>query len=440
MLHAVGALTTVVVCAVWLSPSRTDRALGADRARRSRAALVAAVPVWPRSSPARRRPLLGQPGAAYAGAGAAVRVPRARRASNRRSFAVAAVRRLARAAGADCLARRRRRATAGLYFIAAFFAVATQAVWSASHLTEDRLGTAVVLYARLRPASRWRFRCWRAERPGARPRRGAAARCCSPAWCCCCSCRVGPIAPAALWALALLLAILNAGLFVESAAGRLPLVSQIGSVLSWLVLAVWWPRAAGSVGVLPSLAVAGRAHADDAGRPRLVGPTPPAGAATPVAGVRRRPLPRRSSATSSSCFVATNRAWSLPPWPLFGALAVITLATSAAALVEPDAPAARWRRVAAALVVAVWTPAAAPRDWGLTVVLAAAAASALRARVAAARGTARAAQRLIAGGACAALFVGEVLAHRRDGVAAAAGLPLLTIAAHVVNVCAICWR
>ena len=34
-----------------------------------------------------------------------------------------------------------------LYFIAAFFAIATQAVWSAEHLTLERLGTAVIIYA-----------------------------------------------------------------------------------------------------------------------------------------------------------------------------------------------------------------------------------------------------------------------------------------------------
>jgi len=65
----------------------------------------------------------------------------------------------------------------------------------------------------------------------------------------------GSIAPAALWALALLLAILNAGMFVESASSRIPAVSYAGSLVSWFVLAAWWFRTAGAVGVLPSLAV-----------------------------------------------------------------------------------------------------------------------------------------------------------------------------------------
>src|SRR6185295_6440204 len=66
---------------------------------------------------------------------------------------------------------------------------------------------------------------------------------------------LGEISPAALWALALLLAILNAGLFIESGSGGLPLVSVAGSLLSWIVLASWWARAGAAVGVVPSLAV-----------------------------------------------------------------------------------------------------------------------------------------------------------------------------------------
>src|SRR5262249_40864139 len=63
------------------------------------------------------------------------------------------------------------------------------------------------------------------------------------------------VAPAALWALALLLAILNAAMFIESAAVGLPPVSFLGSVLSWTILAIWWTQASGSVGILASLSV-----------------------------------------------------------------------------------------------------------------------------------------------------------------------------------------
>ena len=43
---------------------------------------------------------------------------------------------------------------------------------------------------------------------------------------------------------AMLLAIVDAGLFIESAAGAMPLLSAVGAVLSWIVLAVWWNNAA----------------------------------------------------------------------------------------------------------------------------------------------------------------------------------------------------
>ena len=65
----------------------------------------------------------------------------------------------------------------------------------------------------------------------------------------------GPVSGSALWGLALLIAILDAGMFVEAAAGAMPLISAAGGVLSWLVLAVWWPRSAAALGLLPSLLV-----------------------------------------------------------------------------------------------------------------------------------------------------------------------------------------
>ena len=134
---------------------------------------------------------------------------------------------------------------------------------------------------------------------------------------------LGPISAAALWALALLLAIMNAGLFVESASGGLPRISQVGSLLSWVLLGMWWLRAAGSVGVLPSLMVmTGLTLITLAGHAW-------AGRAAPATTPRRRhaPASRRASTWRWSghvflILIAANREWSLPPWPLFGALAV----------------------------------------------------------------------------------------------------------------------
>ena len=141
-----------------------------------------------------------------------------------------------------------------LYYIAAFFAIATQAVWSAVHLTLERLDTAVAIYVAFGLVSL-----------GVPVVARRMSRPLQPAWgggvvlllglSLLFFLSLGSVAPAALWALALLLAITNAALFIESAAGRLPTVSQVGSVLSWLLMMTWWSQAAGSVGVLPSLMV-----------------------------------------------------------------------------------------------------------------------------------------------------------------------------------------
>ena len=103
----------------------------------------------------------------------------------------------------------------------------------------------------------------------------------------------GPIAPAALWALALLLAILNAGLFIEAAAGELPLLSIVGSLVSWVILANWWTRAAGAVGVLAVAHGAGRACRSSRS-PATRGAHPCRGAAT----VRRRAPDSRAGCSS----------------------------------------------------------------------------------------------------------------------------------------------
>ena len=213
----------------------------------------------------------------------------------------------------------------------------------------------------------------------------------------------GSIAPAAIWALALLLAIMNAGLFVESAAGRLPIVSQIGSVFSWVILLVWWLRAAGSVGVISSLTV-------------LVGLTlvtlaghgwsaRQASASSEPASHSARGVYLGLTGHLFLALLAANRAWSLPPWPLFGALAVVTLATSASSL---------WSRVpalhaagslAAAVVVAAWAAAAGSPEWGLVAVLASAGASAYALGWIAVDAADRARS---ARAACGVLFVAEI--------------------------------
>ena len=134
-----------------------------------------------------------------------------------------------------------------LYYFAAFFAIATQAAWSSAHLSLELLRTAVAIYAVFGiTATAVPLVARRVGRP-LEPK-GGSGFVLIASLVLLLFLSFGPIAPAALWALALLLAIINAGLFIESGSGGLPLVSVAGSFVSWLVLASWW---------LPSVAMRG---------------------------------------------------------------------------------------------------------------------------------------------------------------------------------------
>jgi hypothetical protein len=255
-----------------------------------------------------------------------------------------------------------------LYYLSGFFVVATQAVWSASHLTIERLGTTVMMYTVFGLVTLGVPIAARRQSRPLQPAWGSGAVLLTSLGLLL-FLSTGPVAPAALWALALLLGILNAGLFIESAAGRLPLISQVGSVGSWLLLMIWWPRAAGSVGVLPSIAV-------------VVGLT-----LITLLGhgwAARSVAPAKSGASPETfghgmylglighlflALLASNREWALPPWPIFGALVTVTLGTSVAALLSRMPALHMAGTIAAAVVITVWT-AAATQPWGLTVVVA----------------------------------------------------------------------
>jgi uncharacterized membrane protein len=262
----------------------------------------------------------------------------------------------------------------GLYYVASFFAVATQAVWSSLHLSPLRLGTAVAIYLTFAMVS--------LGVPYLARRRGRPLE---PAWgggavlllslLLLLFLSAGPVAPAALWALALLLAILNAAVFVESAAGGLPRLSQAGTVLSWIVLANWWGSAAGAVGVMPSLTVLTGltlatlgGHAWTTRRLTTRDQNPPA----PFT----RGLYLGLAGHLFLLFLALNREWALPPWPLFGALAVMTLATSAASLAVRAPTLHGAGAIAAAIVVGAWGTSAGEAPWPAVALVASATASA----------------------------------------------------------------
>ena len=170
----------------------------------------------------------------------------------------------------------------------------------------------------------------------------------------------GPRSTSVLWGLAVLLAILDAGIFIESASGRMPALSVAGGMLSWLVLAVWWGNAAAAVGLMPSLLF-------------LVGLTlmmlvGHAWAHRQTAGARVEGASGFGFRQGTYLgllghlflfFTASDPRWSTPPWPLFGALTVLTLALSASSLAVHAGQLHAAGAIAAAVIVFGWAQVSA---------------------------------------------------------------------------------
>jgi hypothetical protein len=258
-----------------------------------------------------------------------------------------------------------------LHYVAAFFAVATQAVWSSTHLSLELLRTAVAIYAvfgittaAIPVVARRVGRPLRPEAGAGIVLIGSLALLLFLSF--------GPLAPEALWALALLLAILNAGLFIESGSSGLPLVSVAGSLVSWLVLATWWMRAGAAVGVVPSFAILSGLTLITLGGHAWISRRSPESAARP--GYVGNGLYLALIGHLFLLFVTVNPEWSIPPWPLFGTLAVLTLAVSAASLATRRSALHAGGAIAAGVIVAAWTLAAGA-PWALVGLVASASAT-----------------------------------------------------------------
>jgi uncharacterized membrane protein len=321
----------------------------------------------------------------------------------------------------------------GLYFVAAFFAIAAQASWSATWLDLTRLVTAVQLYTAFGLVTLVApIVARRAGRPFEPPSgTGIVVLLSLPLLL---FLAAGSIAPAALWALALLLAILNAAMFIESVAVGLPPVSFLGSLLSWTTLAIWWMQASGSVGILASLSVLAGMTLVTLGGYAWAHARPGSTGAAPAPARFSDGLFLGLIGHVFLLLLGINPEWSLPPWPLFGTLAVLTLATSVASLAVASGALHVTGVAAAAIVVLAWTTNAAGHEWGLTALTAAAGVSAFAAvwlPVAERRGVTQPAAIAVA----ASLFIAEGTAMAASGPPAAPFAAI--VAAHVVNLSAI---
>jgi len=224
------------------------------------------------------------------------------------------------AAAAFAIARRQ-----GLvYFIAAFFAIVTEGVWSAKYLTNDRLHTALVVYG----AFALLFlgvpvvarRAGRALTPD-----GGSAITVILSLCILFFVTQHGIAPAALWGLALLLVITLAGTFIEAAASCRPWLAAIVIIIGWLVLASWWEAAPLVTSLIPALTVIALFAVV-----ALVGTI--WSSRTAESGEFGSTAHFAIAAHFFLVFVASQRNLSIPPWAMFAVLALIDIAIGTAAL------------------------------------------------------------------------------------------------------------
>jgi hypothetical protein len=126
-----------------------------------------------------------------------------------------------------------------VHLISGFAALAAQVAWSTRHLTPERLLEALLVYAG--------FALFHlgvpllAERRGKQLRpRGSGAVLLFASLALLFLLTSGAIAHASLWALAVLLLVLPAGLLFEATRGHHPFLAPIGMAVSWLALVVWW--------------------------------------------------------------------------------------------------------------------------------------------------------------------------------------------------------
>lgn len=249
-----------------------------------------------------------------------------------------------------------------IHFGAAFFAIAAEAVWSGRYLTPERLLSGLALYAvfglfylGVPMAARRLDRKLRPE--------GASSVLLLAGLALLGFLSLGPVAPSAVWGLALLLTLLNAGLFLEAREERRPVLAIAGVVLSWLLIGLWWATIPLDGRVVPALLLVALFSV--------------------VALVGSAWTARREEETDASrgvylalmghvflLFVSTQRNLSLPPWPIFGVLALLVLAAGVAALVLRRGGLQVASLVAAHLILFTWMVVAEQAPWP-TVALAA---------------------------------------------------------------------
>jgi uncharacterized membrane protein len=332
----------------------------------------------------------------------------------------------------------------GVYFAGAFLALAAEAVWSSRYLTPERLLPALAIYGvfslfylGVPLAAR---RLGRALRP-----EGSVPALLLASLALLLFLAAGPAAQAALWGLALLLAVLNAGLFVEGSAARFPKLTIVGTVVSWLVIATWWATATVATLLVPALVVVAGFTMLTLGGSLWARGRLEAERAETKAGVFDGGLALGLAGHLFLLFVAAQPSLAVPAWPLLGVLGVLDLAVGAAALASRRGAIHAGSLVGSGVVLVTLAATARQAQWPRVEVLAAGAVAVFALAFAAlARrriGSAAAGLAPFDLGAAASLFFAQLVALVAASGDVRLGLGFL-VAAHaafVVGLLAIAW-
>jgi uncharacterized membrane protein len=253
--------------------------------------------------------------------------------------------------------------TGAVYFVASFFIIACEVVWSAKYLSPARLLSALAIYAIFGgffiglPMIARRFgRTWATGNAVTALVLATVGLLFFLA--------VEPLARIALWGLALLLAIINAGALLEARTTAHPMVVVAPMLLSWLVIAAWCSSAMTATTIVPGLVVIG-------GFALL------ALAGNAWASTASNTVDNFADATflvlGAHVFlmaIASQKALAFPPWPLFAVLFVLDLAIGFAASYVRRAPLMIAAMAASQLILMIWSTNASSSPWPLVALIA----------------------------------------------------------------------
>lgn len=253
------------------------------------------------------------------------------------------------------------------YAIAAFLAIATEGVWSADNVTAANLTTAMVIYAA--------FALMFLGVPVIARRLGRDIVSQRTMLLLVLSSiailfflTTGSVAPHALWVLAILLAIINAGAIIEARGPQRSIAAASAIVLSWILITIWCSSAMNVTNLAAALTVIGGfALLAVAGGVWMARGTDDDASTTYLALIGHLFL----------LVIAAQPALAFPPWPLFAVLFVLDLAIGVAAIYLRRAKLMTAAMGASQLVLMIWAADGKAAPWPVVAFGAAIAVSAM---------------------------------------------------------------